>query len=295
MVGANDVYAALENPRVKTIITAHMDAYHSGAQGGDYFYLYKYYSMWAGSSYKMFGYALHRARPRRFFTEGASYIREKGSDSLKAFFYGYITHYCFDYLMHPAINAICPNAMKEHNTLEYGIDTMYAHARGIDAVEFDRAQFVRGTHVPGDEISAFFDVMMKKLYYGFRLKPNSYHTTYGYFEKYNRKMYKPDEKQRRWMKLQNKFTMLDLFTMLYYPYEQVKDLFDYRPYFELIEKAVQKSLYYIDIVDAFLNGERDSSVLASEFFNVNFNGLPVTPREERLPFRRLYRKAKLKL
>jgi hypothetical protein len=294
MIGADNILKRLENTRAKNIITGHMDAYHSGAQGGDYFYLYKYYSMWAGHTYKMFGYGLHRARPQRFFVEGAEYVKEHPSDILKAFFMGYITHYCFDYILHPPINAIAPDAMREHNTLEYAIDTMYARDNGIDAVEFDRADFVRRTTVETNEISEFFDAMKEKLYYGFRLKPDSYHTTYRYFEKYNRKMYKPGKKQLGWMRLQNRFTMLDLFTMLYYPYEQVKDLFDYAPFFDYIEKAIQKSLYYFDIVDGYWNGERDISVLQSEFYNVNFNGMPVVPREERKFFRRQYKKAKLK-
>ena len=294
MIGADNILKRLENPRTKKIITEHMDAYHSGAQGGDYFYLYKYYSAWAGHTYKLFGYALHRARPQRFFVEGAQYVKEQSSDVLKAFFLGYITHYCFDYIMHPPINAEAPDAMKGHNTLEYAIDTMYARANGIDAIEFDRADFVHRTTVPSDEISRFFDAMKEKLYYGFQLKPDSYHTTYGYFEKYNRKMYKPSKKQLRWMRIQNVFTMLDLFTMQYYPYEEIKNLYDYAPFFEYIEKAVQKSLYFFDLLDEYWNDKRDISVIESEFFNVNFNGMPVVPREERKDFRRRYRKARLK-
>ena len=295
MIGADNILKRLGNPRTKRIITEHMDAYHSGAQGGDYFYLYKYFSMWAGQSYKMFGYALHRARPQRFFVEGAQYVKEHSSDVLKAFFLGYITHYCFDYILHPPINAIAPDAMKEHNTLEYAIDSMYAWENKIDAIEFNRAEFVHQTTVQSDEINKFFDEMKEKLYYGFQLKPDSYHTTYRYFEKYNRKMYKPSRKQLRWIRFQNVFTLLDLFTMQYYPYKEIKDLYDYAPFFNHIEQAVRKSLYYFEIVDGYWNDERNISVLQSEFFNVNFNGMPVVPREERKTFRRLYRKAKRKL
>ena len=294
MIGADSVFKRLENPDAKKLIAEHMDAYHSGAQGGDYFYLYKYYSMWAGYSYKLFGYGLHRARTQRFFVEGAQYIKNNPSDILKAFFLGYITHYCFDYILHPKIKAAAPNAMREHNTLEYAIDSMYARQNGIDAMEFDRADFVRKTTVPTDEISRFFDVMKEKLFYGFRLKPDSYHTAYGYFEKYHRMMHKPSKKRLRWMRLQNRFTILDLFTVLYYPYEQIKDLFDYGPFFDGIEKAIQKSLYYFDIVDGYWLGERDISVLQSAFFPVNFDGRPVVPIEERKEFKRLYKKTKLK-
>jgi len=295
MIGANNILKRLENPRVKEMITEHMDAYHSGAQGGDYFYLYKYYSMWAGYSYKLFGYGLHRARTQRFFTEGAQYIKENPSDVLKAFFLGYITHYCFDYFLHPLIRSAAPNAMKSHNTLEYAIDSMYARQNGIDAMDFDRADFIRQTTVQSDEISTFFDYIKNNLFYGFHLKPDAYHTAYRYFEKYHRMMHKPDKKRLQWMRLQNRFTILELFSVLYYPYEQIKGLYDYAPFIACIEKAIEKSLYYFDIVEGFWKGERDISVLQSEFWPINFNGMPVVPLEERKNFRRLYRKAKFKL
>ncbi len=295
MIMANGTLARIENERVKSLISSNLAAYHSGAQGGDYFYLYKYYSMWLGHTYKMFGYALHRARLQRFFTESAQYIKNSGSDTLASFFYGYITHYYLDMLLHPAINAVAPDAMGNHNTLEYAIDTVYARENGIDAMEFDRAAFVHETTVKDGSISRFFEHIKKELYYGFRLKPHAYETCYAYFESYNRKMYKPDEKQLKWMKFQNKFTMLDLFTMLYHPYDEIKDLYDYAPYLELIEKAIKKSLELINNVDGYLHDERHISVIESFVFNVNCNGIPVIPREERKAFQRLYKKARLKL
>lgn len=295
MIGADEALARLSNPGVKAIIMNHPSAYHSGAQGGDYFYLYKYYSALAGHSFKLFGYGLHRARTQRFFTEGAQYVKERGSDLLKAFFLGYITHYCFDYMLHPLIRAEEPDAMKGHNTLEHAIDSVYAHKNGIDAAEFDRAGFVRQTTVQTNEINRFFDSMKNKLYYGFRLQPDAYHTTYRYFEKYNRIMYKPDKKQLLRMRIQNIFTFLDLFSMQYHPYHRVKDLYEYAPFFDRIEKAIQKSLYYFELVDGYWSGMRDASVLQSTFMPVNFNGVPVVPLEERKEFRRLYKKAKLKL
>ncbi len=295
MIGAEDVLKQLRNPHIKKTITEHMDAYHCGAQGGDYFYLYKYYAVLRGHTFKLFGYGLHRARTQRFFVEGAEYVKQHPSGLLKAFFLGYVTHYCFDYIMHPPINALAPNTMKEHNTLEYAIDTLYARKNGIDAMEFDRAAFVRQTTVHTNEISDFFNFVKDRLYYGFRLKKNAYHIAYKYFEKYNSKMYKPSEKQMRWIRLQNRFTVLNLLTMLYYPYDQIKDLYNYDPFFEYIEKAIQKSLYYFEILDGYWRGKRDISVLQSVFYNVNFNGMPIVPTEERKEFRRLYKKAKPKL
>ena len=83
-------------------------------------------------------------------------------------------------------------------------------------------------------------------------------------------MHKPSKKRLQWMRLQNRFTILDLFTVLYYPHEEIKDLFDYDPFFECIEKAIKKSLYYFDIVDGYWNGERDISVLAKRVFSRQF-------------------------
>lgn len=292
MVGAQNILKQI-SPRARRIVEGHEDAYYSGAQGGDYFQLYKNYSMWAGHTYKMYGYALHRARPQRFFVEGAEYIRQSGSDVLKAFFLGYITHYCFDLYMHPDIND-GTNAMTTHNTLESAIDVMYSHANGIDALEFDKGAFVEQTTVQTNEINEFFDYAMKEFFYGFKLKPGSYHTTYREFAKFMRYLYKPDKKRLRIMKLRNPFMILNRLTLLYHPVDEIKDWYDYDFYFKLIEKSVAKSVELINLVDEYWNGERDASMLWGAFYNVNFHGKPVTPREERLPFRRMYKKAPLK-
>ena len=105
----------------------------------------------------------------------------------------------------------------------------------------------------------------------------------------------PDKKQMRRLRFQNIYTMLDLMTMLYYPYEQVKDLFDYDYFMDLIEESIEKSIFYIKLVDGYLYGERSHDVVESAFYNVNFNGIPVVPREERKTFSRMYKKAKLRL
>jgi len=241
----------------------------------------------------MFGYALHRARPQRFFVESAEYIKEHPSGVLKAFFFGYITHYCFDLYMHPDINR-GTNAMTTHNTLESAIDVMYAHENGVDALEFNKGEFVEKTTVKTNELNEFFDWAMKTFFYGFKLKPGSYHTTYKYFAKFMHYLYKPDRKRLLRMKLRNPFMILNRLTLLYHPVEEIKDWYDYSYYFGLIEKSIRKSVELIGLVDEYWNGERDRSVLWSSFYNVNFNGIPVTPREERLPFRRMYKKAPLK-
>ncbi|MGI6152373.1 MAG: zinc dependent phospholipase C family protein [Christensenellaceae bacterium] len=290
---AENVYNKLDAARAKKIIGEHMDAFLSGAQGGDYFQLYRYYSMWAGRTYKMYGYALHRARPQRFFCEGAEYIKQHPSDTLLAFFYGYITHYCLDYYLHPHINK-GTNAMTTHNTLESAIDVMYAKKNGIDALSVDKGALAQKAFVKdSDVISTFFDWAMNTLFYGFTLKPNSYATVFPYFIWLMGHVSKPDEKRLRAIKRRDRTTILQLKTLLYHSPEEIEDWYDYDFYFERIDKALEKSMQMIDAVDAYLHDESDFSVLWSVFYNINFHGVPVTPREERLAFRRAYKKAKL--
>lgn len=292
MFAADDVLDRIEDAKITDLIKKHKDAYHSGAQGGDYFMLYKYYSALIGHTYKLLGYALHRVRPKRFFLESAQYIKNKNSDLLKSFFYGYITHYCVDYIVHPTVCELGPNPMSSHNLVEYGLDTVYAHNKSTDAQTFDRAAFVEKTFVEGNEINEFFNDTHRRLYFGFNIDPQNYTTAYKYFAHYNRIMCMPDKKQTAKIKLHNLITILNLPTMLYYPYEEVKDLYDYARLLNLVDKAILKSTEYIKLTDGYFSDKNDLSELDAAFYNINFMGQSVTPREEKLSFRKAYKKVK---
>lgn len=292
MLAADNTACRVVDSRISDVIYAHKEAFHSGAQGGDYFMLYKYYSAFIGHTYKLLGYALHRVRPKRFFLESAQYIKNKNSDLLKSFFYGYITHYCVDFIVHPTICKFGPNPMNSHNIVEYGLDTVYAHNNSVDAVTFDRAAFVEKTFVEGDEINEFFNDTHRRLYYGFNIDPKNYTTAYKYFAHFNRIMYMPNKAQLLKIKLHNMVTILNLPSMLYYPYDEVKDLFDYETLLNLVEKAIQKSLYYIELINGYFEDKYNLSQLDAEFYNVNFMGQSVTPREEKLDFKNAYKKIK---
>lgn len=292
MIAADDALSRIGDNKISDIINNNRGAYHSGAQGGDYFMLYKYYSAFIGHTYKLLGYALHRVRPKRFFLESAQYIKNKNSDLLKSFFFGYITHYCVDFIVHPTICEFGPHPMSSHNIVEYGLDTVYARQKSIDSIRFDRAAFVENTFVEGDEINEFFNDTHRRLYYGFNIDPKNYTTAYKYYAHFNKIMYMPDKKQLAKIKLHNLITILNLPTMLYYPYDQVKDLYDYGRLLELTDKAINKSLEYFELVNGYFDDKYDLSMLDAAFYNVNFMGMPVTPREEKLDFRHAYKKAK---
>lgn len=293
-IAADNIRSAVSDPAVRTLLTEQNAAYQSGAQGGDYFYSYKYYSMWAGHRYKMFGWALHRARVKRFFLDGAQWIKTHPNDIVKAYFLGYVTHYALDMYVHPLVIRLGPQAMTSHNVVECAVDCMYAVRNGVDPWKFDKAQFIHDTYVPSDEIDIFLAAMMDKLYYGFTLPPAPYHTTYAYFEKFHRMLQQDDQKHQISRRFKDLFTILKTRTLVYQPYETLKNQYDYDAFYRRIDDAGSHAGRMIDAVTKFWDGTGDPSVMDSVFYNVNMNGVPITPIEERRVFRKLYKTAPLK-
>lgn len=268
-------------------------AYYSGAQGGDYFYSYKYYSMWAGHRYKMFGWALHRTRPQRFFVEGSQWLKEHPTDVARAYFLGYITHYALDMYVHPLIMALGPQSMTSHNRVEGALDCMYAVKHGTDPWKFDRAQFIHDTFVESGEIDEFLQAMMDQLYVGFTLPPEPYRTTYAYFEKFHRMLQSRDLRSRIWMRVRDVFTILKTHTLVYRPYEDIRDLYDYEPLYARLDAAIAHARRMIRAVSDFWEDRADITGIQSVFYNIDMNGKPITPIEVRRVFRERYRKAPL--
>ncbi|MBD5558788.1 MAG: zinc dependent phospholipase C family protein [Clostridia bacterium] len=292
-IAADNIRAQIEDPAVRSLIDGAEDAYYSGAQGGDYFYSYKYYSMWAGHRYKMFGWALHRTRPQRFFVEGSEWLRDHPSEKGKAFFLGYVTHYALDMYVHPLVIGLAGRDMKEHNRVESALDCMYAQRNGVDAWSFDRAQFIRDTYVETDEIDTFFQAMMDRLYVGFTLPPRPYRTTYAYFADFHGMLQDESLRSRLWMRIRDVFTILKTRTLLYRPADVIADAYDYDTFFARIDTASAHALRMISAVTRFWSGQGDITGIQSVFYNINMNGTPITPIEERRRFRQLYKQAPL--
>ena len=288
-IAADNILEKLKNTPAGQLIQGELPAYYSGSQGGDPFMLYKFYFFLCGAKTKMMGWALHYTRPQRFFCEGAEYIKNNGSDTLKSYFYGYITHYCLDMLLHPWINKIT-KAMSTHNTLESALDILYAKQNGIDAYTFDKEQFARDTLITTGEIDDFY-MHMKYLFKDMKIKPKPYQRAYGYYAYYNSLVSRPGKKELRKLKMLNIISQVKLQTLLYQPWETYEGLFDYDFFLGLLEKAVDWSVRRIALMDAYFRGEKDMSALQSEFYNVSFHGKPIIPQEERKAFRRLYKKA----
>ena len=291
-IAADRIRDLITRPEAARVIDDHEDAYYSGAQGGDYFYSYKYYSMWAGYRYKMFGWALHRVRIQRFFHEAALYAGEQvPADVTKAFILGYTTHYALDMHVHPLIREVGPGAMTSHNIVESALDCMYAMQNGVDPWSFDKAQFVHDTHVPGDEIDAFFQAMMDRLYIGFTLPPSPYHITYAYLEKMQRMLQKTDRLSMLKRDVRDAFTLCKTRCLTYMPYEEIRDLFDYERLFGRLSGAEAHAGRLIDTLAGYWYDGHDLSSIDEAFYNINMNGVPITPLEVRKPFQKLYKKA----
>lgn len=293
-VGGDNVRRILEkaDPQAAELIGRNEAAFYSGTQGGDYFYSYKYYSMWAGHTLKMFGWALHRARVRPFMLEGTKVIDEQmPSDILRSYFLGYVTHYALDMHAHPLIRKLGPKAMSSHNTVEYALDCMYALRNGVDPYTFDKPGFVHETFVPTDEIDEFLSEMMRRLYIGFTLPEHPYHTAYEYYEHYERIM--SDPSNMPWRYIRDIFTFLQTKTLVYEPYERIRDRYDYDALFAAVDDGVEHAARQIQAVVGYWRRELDFSSVESAFYSINMNGVPVTAIEERRAFRKLYKKAPL--
>lgn len=291
-LAADDVREKITDPAVQKLITDHEDAYYSGAQGGDYFYSYKYYSMWAGYRYKLYGWALHRARITRFFSEAAQYTKnEDPSDITKAFLLGYITHYALDMHVHPLISKLGPGPITSHNVVEGGLDCMYSLKHDLNPWTYDRAQFVHDTHVPTDEIDTFFSTMMERVYTGFELPPAPYHTTYGYFETMHRTLQAMDRPSVMRRDLRDMFTICKTRYLVYRPLDEVEHLVDYEPLYERLDGAIEHAVRLMSVMAGYWYKNRDITAVEEAFYNVDMNGKPITPVEERRRFREQYKKA----
>lgn len=288
----DDIRSRITRPDILKLIQDHEDAYYSGTQGGDYFYSYKYYSMWAGYRYKLYGWALHRSRIQRFFSEAAQYTKnEDPSDITKAFLVGYITHYALDMHVHPLIQKLGPAPLTSHNVVECALDCMYSLRHDTDPWAYDRAKLVRDTHVPTDEIDTFFSTMMDRVYTGFELPPAPYHTTYGYFEKMHGMLQATDRSSVMRRDLADMFTICKTRYLVYKPYDEIRDLVDYEPLFARLEQAIEHAVRLIDVMAGYWYDNRDITVVEEAFYNVNMHGMPITPVEERRAFREKYKKA----
>lgn len=290
-IAADNILKRITNPQAKKIIAENLPAYYSGSQGGDIFLLYKFYFFLCGAKLKMLGWALHYTRPQRFFCEGADYVKKNGSDILKSYFYGYITHYCLDMFLHPHVNAET-KPMSTHNTLECALDILYAQKNGVDAYTFDKEQFARDIIVPGEEIDTFYK-KMSYLFPGLKVDEHPYTKASNYYVYYNSLVSQPGQAELWKLRLLNIISQVRLKTMLYQPIETYKGLYDYDSYFKLIGTAVKWAARRIELVQAYFEDRVDITQLQSEFYNISFHGKAIVPQEERKPFKRLYKKAPL--
>lgn len=290
-IAADNILERMTDPQAKKIITENLPAYYSGSQGGDIFLLYKFYFFLCGAKMKMLGWALHYTRPQRFFCEGADYVKKQGSDTLKSYFYGYITHYCLDMFLHPHINAET-KPMSTHNTLECALDILYAKENGVDAYTFDKEKFARDTIVHGEEIDTFYK-KMSYLFPGLKVDEQPYTKAANYYVYYNGLVSQPTKADLAKLKMLNIISQLKLKTMLYQPVETYEGLYDYDFYFGLLDTAVKWAVRRIELVQAYFEDRVNITQLQSEFYNISFHGKAIVPQEERKPFKRLYKKAPL--
>ena len=284
-------YTAVQDQEIKKIITENMTEYLAGAQGGDFVYFNHFYFLPMDYKTKIYGWLVHRARPSEYLVKASQYIQTHYSDKLMAYFFGYLNHYCLDKYLHPHVYRDSKN-LSMHTYLEQALDVMYAdNFFQIDATQIKRAEELLSLISDVDELYAFHKHMAAANYDGYRLPKRAYDRSYRWWARVMHLTDQPSKWRRFWLNIFNIFLSFDIVAFIYKSPEEVKNLYDYKKYFAGIQKSNDESLSYMRLVLNFVHGMHHPSVLESTFFNVSCLGKPVVPREERLAFRRAYRKA----
>ena len=281
----------VENPQIKKIIEGHMPEYLSGAQGADFVYFNHYYLLPLAAKTKIYGWLVHRARPSEYLIGAAKYLKDNYSQTLAAYFFGFLNHYCLDKYIHAYVYRDSKN-LSAHTYLEQALDVMYADEYfHLDAREVNRTEELLALITSTDEINAFHKHMAAAVYDGYRLPAHALERSYKWWACAMRATYKPSRFTRFFLRIFNVFLSFDLYAFIYKKKEDVIGLHDYDKYFKGIKKSNEESVRYMQMVLDYVHGKRHISVLESAFYNVSCTGKAIVPWEERRAFRRAYRKA----
>lgn len=284
-------FEAIENKQIKQIAANHMLEYLSGAQGTDFVYFDHFYLLPASYKTKIYGWLAHRARPAQYLVKATEYVKSHYTDTLAAYFFGFLHHYCLDKYLHAHVYKDS-DSLSSHTYLEQALDVMYADEYfHLDAREVNRATELLELITNADEINAFHEHMAAEVYEGYTLPPFALQRSYNWWAWGMKPTYKPSRLTRFFLRIFNVFLSFDIYAFIYKKKEEVQGLHDYDKYFKLIRKANDESICYMQMVFDYIHGKRHISVLESAFYNISCLGRPIVSREERKAFRRAYRKA----
>lgn len=282
---------SLEDKEIREIISSHMPEYLSGAQGADFVYFDHFYLLPASYKTKIYGWLVHRARPAEYLVRASEYVKSRYTESLAAYFFGFLHHYCLDKYLHAHVYKDS-DSLSSHTYLEQALDVMYADEYfHMDARNVNRTPELMRLITDADEINAFHEYMAAAVYDGYKLPPHALERSYKWWACAMKPTYKPSKLTRFFLRIYNVFLSFDIYAFIYKKKEEVVGLHDYGKYFKFIKKANDESVCYMRLVYDYIHNGRHISVLESAFYNISCMGRPVVSWEERREFRRAYRKA----
>lgn len=108
-------------------------AYNWGAQGPDFFFCHRYFSMHREKSLNQYGHKLHEEKPSLTLSAMRDFLRKREDPSYRSYVMGFLCHYALDSTAHPYINALAEQLAQErpyenrstmHGEIEAALDAI---------------------------------------------------------------------------------------------------------------------------------------------------------------------------
>ena len=136
------------------IISKYYVQFQIGLQGPDIFFFYR---PWKSNRISKYGYQLHEAPAKAFFTNALTVVREKGRDSREyAYLLGFICHYILDSECHPYVSEMMQTLDVEHMEIEEEFEKMLLRKDGKNALSYPLADLVPTDGVTAKSIYPFY-------------------------------------------------------------------------------------------------------------------------------------------
>ena len=257
---------------IKQLLESNKKEFLLGCQGGDLFFFYNYGLFKDRKQVPKFGDRLHVEKVEEFFEEGLKYIKAHYSDSLFAYFLGYLSHYATDKEVHPFVYEKSQNTTTMHHNIEFMLGKQYLmDTRGLSPYEFDMdAPF---DFTLSDDIIDFYIVMAKKLY-NQELTKHMIKKSKKDFRDFKVRTQQPSVQYKLLAKLAKPVVKFDPMALVYKE-ENNWTYFNQKEYADFVSniiKAIKYSEKVIKAADSFVNKDKDIKKYLNCFDGTDFCG-----------------------
>jgi len=288
-ISAKRIFEACTDDSIRNIISENSTSYYAGAQGTDNFYFFRYKFLLAGWRTKIYGWAAHHYRPKRYLLTMADYVKEHLTDNLAAYALGYIAHYCLDKHVHRLVLQDAPR-LGPHTILENELEVKYSFREGVDPFKAEREKYLHECAKDENrEIGRMHKWLLENVYRKVvKCTEDDYSLSFLGWAQAFRNIDEPTEEQRRKIIFRSRFLSFDLKAFLFKQPEDIKDRYGFDRYFAAIDDAIKEAVSYIKLFFDYVEGKTEKSTLENSFENISMQGRVVTPIETKYPILKIF-------